>query len=155
MHAVAFDVNQAEISRQLSVDAYCGHKEYLTHDYVGAASGFQATLMIYNPSKDVEGYIGYLPSDNSIYVVFRGSVSITNWITNLDTDKSKYQMWPECNCQVHDGFQKAANSVSGQIIAEVNRLKGLHGSAKIKTTGHSLGAAMAQLTGMTLIRNGF
>lgn len=96
--SAAFDVNQAEISRQLSVDAYCGHKEYLTHTYAGAASGFQATLTIYNPSKDVEGYIGYLPSDNSIYVVFKGSTSIENWITNLDTNKSKYQMWPECNC---------------------------------------------------------
>ncbi len=96
--ATAFDVNQAEISRQLSVDAYCGHNEYLSHKYVGAASGFQATLTIYNPSKDVEGYIGYLPSDNSIYVVFRGSASIQNWITNLDTNKSNYQMWPECGC---------------------------------------------------------
>jgi len=81
---------QAQISRQLSVDAYCGHKEYMDHVYAGAAAGFIPTLTIYNPSKDVEGYIGYLPSDKSIYVVFRGSVSITNWFTNLDTDKSPY-----------------------------------------------------------------
>ena len=63
-------------------------------------------------------------------------------------------MWPECKCEIHSGFQKAANSVGAQIIGEVNRLKGVHKGALVKTTGHSLGAAMAQLTAMTLLKNG-
>ena len=66
------------------MDAYCGHSEYMTHVYFGAATGFIPSLTIYNPAEDVEGFIGYLPSDNSIYVVFRGSISIKNWITDLD-----------------------------------------------------------------------
>lgn len=76
----------------------------MDHKFEGAAQGFVPTLTIYNHSQDVEGYIGYLPSDKSIYVVFRGSASIENWITNLDGFKSKYQMWPDCNCEVHAGF---------------------------------------------------
>jgi len=115
----------------------------MDHVYQGYAKGFIPSLTIYNHAQDVEGFIGYLPSDDSIYVVFMGSTSIENWITNLDTFKSKYQMWPECNCSIHAGFQKAADSVSGQIVAEVHRLKGIHTKAKVKTTGHSLGAAMA------------
>lgn len=51
---------------------------------------FVVTDVIYNPLKDTEGYVGYLPSDQSIYVVFRGSSSILNWVTNLNTDKSAY-----------------------------------------------------------------
>lgn len=146
---------QAEISRELSNYAYCGHKEYMTLNYTDSVKGFEPTLTIYNHSQDVEGFIGYLPSNDSIYVTFMGSTSIANWITNLDAFKSKYQMWPECNCEIHSGFQKAADSVAGQIVAEVHRLKTLHTSAKVKTTGHSLGAAMAQLTGMMLIKNGY
>jgi len=55
---------------------------------------------------------------------------------------------------VHEGFQKAANSVSGQVLGAVYGLLKDHKHAKVKTTGHSLGAALAQLTGMTLIKNG-
>ena len=44
--------------------------------------------------------------------------------------------------------------MSAQVVAEVKRLQGLHKNAQIRLTGHSLGAAMAQLTGMTLIKNG-
>ena len=83
-------MTEAEKSRQLSVDAYCGHKEYMTHVYEGTVAGFLPTLTIYNPSEDVEGFLGYLPSDNSIYVVFKGSTSIENFLYDLDLFKSNY-----------------------------------------------------------------
>ena len=40
------------------------------------------------------------------------------------------------------------------MLKEVQRLKGIHTSAAVKVTGHSLGAAMALLTGLDLIHSG-
>jgi len=96
------------------------------------------------------GFVGYLPSDKSIYVVFRGSSSIRNWITNLDAYKTPYTSYPACNCEVHKGFYNAEQIVIGGIISEVKRLKSIStlSSYSVKTTGHSLGAALAQLTAM-------
>ncbi len=68
---------------------------------------------------DTFGYVGYLPSDNSIYVVFRGSVSLANWITDLSTTKMPYNTYPECNCQVHMGFYTAMLAVYPDVLAEV------------------------------------
>lgn len=53
------------------------------------------------------------------------------------------------------GFQIDLNSVYSDVLFEVTRLKALYPSAAIKTTGHSLGAALAQLTAMSLLKDGF
>jgi predicted lipase len=111
--------------------------------------------VIYNWSDDTEGFIGYLPSDNSIYVAFRGSEDLRNWFTNLSIDKEKYTSFPDCDCQVHSGFYSAEQKVLPDVLAEVARLKNLYPSASVKTTGHSLGAAMALLTGLDLIKAGY
>ena len=145
---------EALISRQLSADAYCGKDATLTHVYEGSAAGFVATKVLYDSATDTQGFVGYLPSDNSIYVVFRGSSSIANWITNFQTTQSTYTKWPTCNCKVHDGFQKAVNTVYNTALTEVKRLKSLHSAYTVKTTGHSLGGALAQLTAMALIADG-
>jgi hypothetical protein len=79
----AYSSSQANISLYLSEYAYCGHSQYDQISFGYAATGFQVTSIIYDVLDDTNGYIGYLPSDNSIYVVFRGSESILNWITNL------------------------------------------------------------------------
>jgi predicted lipase len=103
---------------------------------------------------DVEGFVGYLPSDNSIYIAYRGSESINNWISNLDAFKDVYDEWPECNCEVHGGFQNAIQSVQDEVSTEVRRLKGLYPNYDVKVTGHSLGAALALLNGMALLKEG-
>lgn len=93
---------------------------------------------------DVEGYIGYLPSDSSIYVVFRGTDSLRNLIMDGDATSSDYEVVPECSgCKVHSGFYKAANVVWGHLYQEVTRLQALHPDYQLKVTGHSMGAALA------------
>ena len=121
----------------------------MTHQYFGDATGFIPTYTIYK-SNGTEGFIGYLPSDNSIYVVFKGSDDIKNFVTDLNTDKDKYRAFPECKCHVHDGFQNCVESVQDEVAEHVSFLMTVYPGAKIKTTGHSLGAALAQLTAMAL-----
>ena len=73
-----------------------GNYETTNFRYTADTADFVYTDTIYDPTNDTEGYVGYLPSDESIYVVFRGSVSAENWITDMDTLKTDYVIWPEC-----------------------------------------------------------
>jgi hypothetical protein len=78
-----------------------------SHTFKGPTSGFVVTYT-FDDLKDTQGYVGYLPSDSSIYVVFRGSSSIQNWITNLQVTKTAYK--GSCcgqSCQIHKGFSEA------------------------------------------------
>ncbi len=149
-----YDVNQGQKSVWLSAAASCGHDKIMSHVFKGPTTGFVVTKVIYNSKDDTQGYIGYLPSDKSIYVVYRGSESTKNWITNLDAFKTPYTTYPECNCQVHKGFYKAEQSVIAGVISEVKALQKSHAGWAVKVTGHSLGAALAQLTSMDLLHAG-
>lgn len=152
--ASSFSMDQAEISVYLSAAAFCNKYTYTTRTFVGPTSGFVATYVIYDEKTDTTGYIGFLPKDKSIYIVFRGSSSIANWIVDLDALKIPYSSFPECNCQVHKGFYEAEQRVISSIISEVERLIKLYGYTSVKVTGHSLGAALAQLTSMDLYKAG-
>lgn len=59
-----------------------------------------------------------------------------------------------CNCYVHDGFQRAASSVWESLYQEVQRLLLENPLYRVKVTGHSLGAALAQITGLRLSYEG-
>ena len=151
----SFSNSEAQTSVWLSAAAACGKDAYMTHTFKGPSTGFVVTYVIYDSKSDTEGYIGYLPSNKSIYVVFRGSVSLKNWITDLDAVKTAYTSYPECNCQVHKGFYSAEQRVISGVISEVKRLKGSKPDYSLKVTGHSLGAALAQLTSMDLYKAGY
>jgi hypothetical protein len=98
----AYTNAQAQIALMLSNVAYCGKDAYMSHTYSGVLSGFKPTYVIYSGIvDDTEGLVGILPSDASIYISFRGSSNIQNWITNLSTSKTAYTTFPDCNCQVH------------------------------------------------------
>lgn len=150
----SYNTDQGMKSVWLSAAAACGHDNYATHVFKGPTTGFVVTKTIYDAKVDTQGYIGYLPSDKSIYVVFRGSESTKNWITNLDAFKADYTSFPECGCQVHKGFYNAEQRVIGEVITEVKRLQSSLSGYAVKVTGHSLGAALAQLTSMDIIKAG-
>jgi len=149
-----YDATQAEKSLWLSAAASCGYQNYKTHVFKGPTSGFVVSKTIFDATKDTQGYVGYLPSDKSIYVVFRGSESTRNWISNLDAFKVPYTSYSECNCQVHKGFYEAEQRVIAEVIAEVQALQKAHPGYVVKVAGHSLGAALAQLASMDIIKAG-
>ena len=71
--ASPFTMDEAYTSRQLSADAACGKDQYMTHTYEQFAEGFVPTVVLYDEPSDSQGFIGYMPSNNSIYIAFRGS----------------------------------------------------------------------------------
>jgi hypothetical protein len=95
----------------------------MNHTFEQYAAGFVPTLTFNDGLTDTTGYVGYMPDNNSIYVVFRGSETTANWITDFDATQTDYDTFPECNCKVHQGFYHGVRAVYPEILAEVKRLK--------------------------------
>ena len=121
---------------------------YTTLQYTGVLEGFVATKVIYGGIIDgTEGFVGYLPSSKSIYVVYRGSTSPSDMITDIGIIRTNWKSFPECKgCGVHSGFYGSEQKVLSDVLIEVARLRNLFPSYSVHTTGHSLGAALALLT---------
>ena len=148
------DYNQLNTTVWLSGAAYCGKEKYETMRLGGPASGFVYKDTLYDSKTDLQGYVGILPSTQSIYVVIRGSSSKMNWLDDFEVRKVDYTTYPECDCNVHNGFYRSALGVSNQTISAVKKLQILYPTYSIVVTGHSYGASCGQLLAMELERNG-
>jgi hypothetical protein len=155
LRSSSFDLQQANISLWLATATYCGKDNYQSRTFIGPTTGFVVTDVISPFLSDIEGFVGYLPSDSSIYVAFRGTSDIRNWIVDFRTLKTDYASYPECNCQVHKGFYLAEQKLIGPVIDAVKKVQALFPSYAVKVTGHSLGAAIAQLAAMDLLKAGY
>jgi hypothetical protein len=151
--SAGFSMPQANISVWLSAATACGAENYMTHVFKGPTTGFKVTNVI-NDYKATEGFVGYLPSDNSIYVAFRGSSSVRNWLTDAYCVKTAYATYPDCKAEVHKGFYESEQTVFPKVLDAVKKLKSQFPSYAVKVTGHSYGASMAQLTAMDLVAKG-
>jgi len=88
-----------------------------------------------------------------IVVSFRGSVSIQNWISNLDFGM---EPWSICSgCQAHSGFLDSWNSAKAIVQGAIDGAKAANPSYNIVATGHSLGAAVATLAAADLRNSGY
>ncbi|KAK9332589.1 Alpha/Beta hydrolase protein [Lipomyces starkeyi] len=109
---------------------------------------------------------GYIAVDHRldhkrILLVFRGTNSLTNWFTNLDTIQERYpsvssESVSGCSrCMVHRGFLRSyleTRAYTGPILEE---LKAKYPDYSLLVTGHSLGGAIAILAAADLITEGY
>jgi hypothetical protein len=135
----------------LSGAAYCDESQYMG---MQPLNGFVVDAILYDPKTDLLGFTGFLPSDKTIYLSFRGSSSTLNWIDDAEIAKTNYQTFPACDCKVHSGFYKAALNLRDAAYKSVTGLISKHHTINVVVTGHSLGAAVAQLIGMELLSLG-
>lgn len=150
----SYDKEQANISVYLSGAAYCGKENYEKMILEGPASGFVYKESLYDIKTDLQGYIGYLSSKKTIYVVVRGSSSVLNWLDDFEIRLVDYTSWSTCGCKVHNGFYKSVKGVTNKTLETVKILKKKFPTYKVVMTGHSYGASTAQLLGMELEKNG-
>lgn len=149
-----YDTTQLTTSVWLSGAAYCGKEKYNTMKLAGPASGFVYKDTLYDVNTDLQGYTGILPSTKSIYVVFRGSSSLMNWLADLEVRLVSYTTFPDCACEVHNGFYKSALGVRNKTISSVKILQKAHPTYSVVVTGHSYGASVGQLIAMELVKEG-
>lgn len=133
-----------------SENTYCDPVSYLTRENKGILAGFVPTFKINDTSYDTLGYVGYTIDQNAIYVSFRGSETIDNWLTDINTITIAYPPCNQRNCEVHKGFYTAEQRIIKDVLTQVKLLKDKFPSYFVICTGHSLGAALALLTAVDL-----
>ncbi len=100
--------------------------------------GFQAFEFI-----DIGNTQGFMAAAPGVtMVVFRGTESVGDWVTNLTLTKADWQPFG----RVHAGFLGAYASVRKQVEAFVGR----QGAGQLWIGGHSLGAALASIAAAEL-----
>ena len=150
--ANSFDWTMANITLYHSQNTYCDPTSYEDRNYHGVLEGFVPTYTIDDDDHDTHGYVGYHTGQKNIYVAFRGSESIQNWVDNLDVKLTDY---PLCDgCEVHDGFYRAMTHCYDDVLKNVQQLQSQYPSYSVVVTGHSLGAALSLLTGLNLMDSG-
>lgn len=108
--------------------------------------------------------VDHTPGNSRIFIVWRGSTTIGDWLSNIATTPVKYipytfRMRPdkfECDgCKVHRGFYRSIASFFSEVIKDVQFLKEQLPDYEIVVTGHSLGGAQATLIGIELKLMGY
>lgn len=150
----AYDHEQSLTCVYLSGAAYCGKDKYKTMNLAGPASGFVYQDTLYDVTTDLQGFIGYLSSQKTIYVSLRGSSSVLNWLDDAEIKLVDYTSWPTCDCKVHNGFYRSAKGVINKTLDTVSTLKKRFPTYSVIMTGHSYGASTVQLLAMELEKNG-
>ena len=146
----AYDVDQVSRCLWLSGSAYCEKNTYDTMQVGGPATGFVLNTTLYDPETDIQGYTGVMHEHNSIYVVLRGSSSLTNWLDDFEVTMTEYTSFPECDCQVHKGFYRSALAIRDVTTRSVENMLISYPSFQVIVTGHSYGASVGQLLAMEL-----
>lgn len=105
------------------------------------------------------GFYGIDMQKKRIILGFRGTSSIRDWKGNVDAIPVPYKpiahkyskRVPQCeNCLVHRGFYKFLEHNCLEIIERVLQLKEEHPDFQLVVVGHSLGGALAILSGIEL-----
>jgi len=147
-----YDYNILMSNVWLSGAAYCNKENYNKMNIGGPASDFEVKSILYDRLTDVQGYIGILPSQNTINILIRGTSSVINWVDDFQINLVPYESFPECNCKVHYGFYNSALRVLIQTYNIIKQLVNQYPTYRIIFSGHSYGAAVSQLLSMEIIK---
>ncbi|OSS44535.1 hypothetical protein B5807_10797 [Epicoccum nigrum] len=102
---------------------------------------------------DVTGFVATDPTNKLIVVSFRGSISLSNWLTNLDFALTDTAL---CSgCLAHTGFWNSWQDASAAVLPALRLAKAQHPSYRIAVTGHSLGGAVATLAAAAMRQLGY
>ncbi|KAI8387503.1 lipase prepro protein [Blakeslea trispora] len=102
----------------------------------------------FNVGSDTVGFVLRSDADRTIYLAFRGSKTISNWVTNLNFGLTNYT--PVQKAKVHTGFYNAAKSAINSYFPVIQSQLNSYPGYKVVATGHSLGGALATLAGLEL-----
>lgn len=108
-------------------------------------SPFTATSFL--SSRELFGFI--TESDTQINIVFRGTTTASDWISDAIASQTPFPYAKEGGL-VHQGFLDIYQSARKQILTAMNKLSA---KKQLYLTGHSLGGALATLCAVDLAMN--
>jgi len=129
---LAIDWNISVNLAEASQIAYGDEEQVLSW----AQNNLSATQVEFIDKGDTELFIA--ENDNEVFIVFRGSMGVEDWIANMKIRKSKTGYG-----KFHGGFLKGFSGVREQVFAAMTRARVYN--KKIFLAGHSLGGALAMI----------
>ncbi len=91
-------------------------------------------------SKAIQGYDEYT---KTLFIAFRGSSNIHNWIENIQA--TRIAPYNNTEITVEKGFYKAYNFIKLSLFDNLLSLKNKYNTNKLLITGHSAGSSYATL----------
>jgi len=117
--------------------------------------GNTLVLQFSSGATDTQGFIARDDTNKQIIVSMRGSQQAQDFLTD-----SEITLIPLVSpgvsgggAHAHEGFLTAWNSVASQVISTVKSQVAANPTYQIVTTGHSLGAALSSLAGLSMKSN--
>ncbi|KAI7878525.1 lipase [Lichtheimia hyalospora FSU 10163] len=135
----------------LSANAYCRTVIPLGQwacPHCDAVSDLKITKTFTTLVTDTNVLVAVGSKEKTIYVVFRGTSSIRNAITDIVFAPVDYP--PVNGAKVHKGFLDSYNEVQKDLVKEVEAQVAQYPDYKLTVTGHSLGGATAVLCALDL-----
>lgn len=99
-----------------------------------AVNGYEITRHVHG---NVQWFVAR--NANDLWVVFRGTDELADWLNNLNAIKVK----TDGHGCVHKGFQDAVDSVWSEVMNEIHSTRRLE---RLSFVGHSFGGALAALS---------
>lgn len=104
-----------------------------------------------------KAFVGYAAASDQVVISFRGTLesSFSNWWSDLSSLRLiSSPLCPAPDCKIGDGFAHAYGALQPDILIALRKLLSAHPHANVLVTGHSLGAALANLCAVDCVNNG-
>mmetsp|Transcript_6418 Transcript_6418/g.10983 ORF Transcript_6418/g.10983 Transcript_6418/m.10983 type:complete len:388 (+) Transcript_6418:33-1196(+) len=153
------DLERAKRMGKITSVAYCSDAAVIqawTCTRCQRVDKYKVYEVVFDQQWDLLGYVGYDEAQDAITVAFRGTDSSNwgNWLNNLKAWRANQMLpIPEApHAMVHAGFYNlwSKSSLQANITRLVGELVALHPTPRLFVTGHSMGAALANLCALDL-----
>lgn len=137
-YTYAYDESISQIAVNLSQASYC-----VSSSWNCITCTDENILEAIIESRGERVIMGYNTNLQTMFVSFRGSSNIQNWLDNIQV--RKIYPYNDSNIGVEKGFYKAYQNVKTDIFETLSSIQDKYSTKSVLLTGHSLGAALATL----------
>jgi hypothetical protein len=152
-NASLMNYDEPFVQRQLDLcqASYCIDSIDAAWDCSACDSGIELEAVVYNKWSGGRALVGYDSKQDALFVAYRGSSDIQNWIDNAEfklispyTDLS--------GVKVEKGWYSWYTGMKDEIDSTLLALFSKHGTSRVQITGHSAGGSVATLHAFDIAR---